>query len=305
MLDEMEAQTKAIYKDIQATQDRQKHYANKERSEGTFKLGNKPLKVRLRPWKQPVQISQNYYFRLKDLWECFSEWSTVGLGVPITLPSKEHLTQYYVPYLSAIQLYSSGTKVVRCSFIIRLLVTVLSMAPIARNKFVNSGTNGMKVEVKACQRLRYEFMEDKQPGERIPLYFKVQKLADTDSHVLKSLCSNDLSSSSWMSIVWQPIHRIPACITIKDVGSTFLTYHSLSTAFFGKPFFLSLNTSVALEAFGVAAYQLKGHVWTSEDATQKLYGRLKASSQAWLDQLRVRHPDFEFYKARTPKLFIS
>ncbi|MCO5609158.1 hypothetical protein L7F22_063380 [Adiantum nelumboides] len=262
-----------------------------------------PLKVRLRPWKQPVQISQNYYFRLKDLWECFSEWSTVGLGVPITLPSKEHLTQYYVPYLSAIQLYSSGTKVVRLNWF-----SIMYRAPIALNKFGNSGTNEMKVEVKACQRLRYEFMEDKQPRERIPLYFKVQKLADTVSHVLKSLCSNDLSSSSWMSVVWQPIHRIPACITIKDVGSTFLTYHSLSTAFFddSREVTRSLRlvvpneTSIALEAFGVAAYQLKGHVWTSEHANQKLYGRLKASSQAWLDQLRVRHPDFEFYKARTP-----
>ncbi|MCO5587836.1 hypothetical protein L7F22_041788 [Adiantum nelumboides] len=38
MLDEMEAQTKAIRKDIQAAQDRQKHYADKDRSERTFKL---------------------------------------------------------------------------------------------------------------------------------------------------------------------------------------------------------------------------------------------------------------------------
>ncbi|MCO5570812.1 hypothetical protein L7F22_024540 [Adiantum nelumboides] len=39
MLDEMEAQTKTICKDIQAAQDIQKHYADKDRSERIFKLG--------------------------------------------------------------------------------------------------------------------------------------------------------------------------------------------------------------------------------------------------------------------------
>ncbi|MCO5585579.1 hypothetical protein L7F22_039514 [Adiantum nelumboides] len=41
MLDKLEAQTKAIRKDIQAAQDRQEHYADKDRSERTFKLGDK------------------------------------------------------------------------------------------------------------------------------------------------------------------------------------------------------------------------------------------------------------------------
>ncbi|MCO5600050.1 hypothetical protein L7F22_054158 [Adiantum nelumboides] len=41
MLDEMEAQTKAILKDIQAAQDRQNHYADKDRSKRTFKLGER------------------------------------------------------------------------------------------------------------------------------------------------------------------------------------------------------------------------------------------------------------------------
>ncbi|MCO5575354.1 hypothetical protein L7F22_029154 [Adiantum nelumboides] len=54
MLDEMEAQTKAICKDIQAAQDRQKHYADKDRSERTFKLGDRVIndqayKLRLPP----------------------------------------------------------------------------------------------------------------------------------------------------------------------------------------------------------------------------------------------------------------
>ncbi|MCO5575082.1 hypothetical protein L7F22_028879 [Adiantum nelumboides] len=43
MLDKMEAQTKAICKDIQAAQNRQKHYVDKDRSERTFKLGDKVI----------------------------------------------------------------------------------------------------------------------------------------------------------------------------------------------------------------------------------------------------------------------
>ncbi|MCO5612609.1 hypothetical protein L7F22_066878 [Adiantum nelumboides] len=41
MLDEMDVQTKAIRKDIQAAQDRQKRYADKDRSERVFKLGDR------------------------------------------------------------------------------------------------------------------------------------------------------------------------------------------------------------------------------------------------------------------------
>ncbi|MCO5568116.1 hypothetical protein L7F22_021812 [Adiantum nelumboides] len=58
MLDEMEAQTKAICKDIQAAQDRHKNYADKDKLERTFKLGDKVgLEVKLPlviecPWEK-------------------------------------------------------------------------------------------------------------------------------------------------------------------------------------------------------------------------------------------------------------
>ncbi|KAH7299262.1 hypothetical protein KP509_24G002800 [Ceratopteris richardii] len=46
------------------------------------------------------------FFSLNDLWDSFDEWSAYGAGVPI-LYSKESVMQYYVPYLSGIQLYAS------------------------------------------------------------------------------------------------------------------------------------------------------------------------------------------------------
>jgi len=45
------------------------------------------------------------FFNLGDLWSSFDEWSAYGAGVPLRLPSGETIVQYYVPYLSALQIY--------------------------------------------------------------------------------------------------------------------------------------------------------------------------------------------------------
>ena len=57
MLEDMEAQTKAIRKDIQAAQDRQKHYADKKRSERIFKEGDMVF-LRVRPKKSNLSLGK-------------------------------------------------------------------------------------------------------------------------------------------------------------------------------------------------------------------------------------------------------
>lgn len=58
------------------------------------------------PWeKETVE-----YFTLGDLWNCYDEWSAYGAGVPIVLNNSETLVQYYVPYLSAIQIFTSNSS---------------------------------------------------------------------------------------------------------------------------------------------------------------------------------------------------
>jgi len=47
------------------------------------------------------------YFNLADLWEQYYEWSAYGAGVAVQLPEGEKVVQYYVPYLSGIQLYTN------------------------------------------------------------------------------------------------------------------------------------------------------------------------------------------------------
>lgn len=50
------------------------------------------------------------YFVLGDLWESFKEWSAYGAGVPLLLDGNESVKQYYVPYLSGIQLYVDPSR---------------------------------------------------------------------------------------------------------------------------------------------------------------------------------------------------
>ncbi|KAK8487897.1 hypothetical protein V6N13_017570 [Hibiscus sabdariffa] len=50
------------------------------------------------------------YFMLGDLWESFKEWSAYGAGVPLILNGFDSVVQYYVPYLSGIQIYADSLQ---------------------------------------------------------------------------------------------------------------------------------------------------------------------------------------------------
>ncbi|CAN1221595.1 hypothetical protein LINGRAPRIM_LOCUS325, partial [Linum grandiflorum] len=47
------------------------------------------------------------YFTLSDLWDCYDEFSAYGAGTEVALEDGDSITQYYVPYLSAIQLFTN------------------------------------------------------------------------------------------------------------------------------------------------------------------------------------------------------
>ncbi|KAJ6811657.1 uncharacterized protein M6B38_152625 [Iris pallida] len=61
-------------------------------------------KMRMRGWRS-CDTEQRPYFLLADLWESFKEWSAYGAGVPLVLNGSDCVVQYYVPYLSGIELY--------------------------------------------------------------------------------------------------------------------------------------------------------------------------------------------------------
>lgn len=62
----------------------------------------------MRDWRT-CDIEFQPYFILNDLWESFKEWSAYGAGVPLVLNGGDSVVQYYVPYLSGIQIYGEAS----------------------------------------------------------------------------------------------------------------------------------------------------------------------------------------------------
>lgn len=63
----------------------------------------------MRGWRT-CDVEFQPYFVLGDLWESFKEWSAYGAGVPLILNDSDSVVQYYVPYLSGIQLYGASSR---------------------------------------------------------------------------------------------------------------------------------------------------------------------------------------------------
>ncbi|RVW20466.1 hypothetical protein CK203_110137 [Vitis vinifera] len=67
------------------------------------------LSKTMRGWRT-CDVEFQPYFELGDLWESFKEWSAYGAGVPLVLNDSDCVVQYYVPYLSGIQIYGNSMK---------------------------------------------------------------------------------------------------------------------------------------------------------------------------------------------------
>ncbi|MED6181041.1 hypothetical protein PIB30_015726 [Stylosanthes scabra] len=221
----------------------------------------------MRGWKT-CDVEYQSYFTLDDLWESFKEWSAYGAGVPLLLDQNESVVQYYVPYLSAIQLYGQSSQkssakprytsedsdgdyyrdscsdessdyeygkktdqfVGQTSQYLTGDVS-LGMSRLSvhdKHSTIQEGFSSDDSETGNPQDLVFEYFEPDPPYSREPLADKVLYLA---RHYpgLKSLRSCDLLPASWMSVAWYPIYRIPTGPTLKDLDACFLTYHTLHT----------------------------------------------------------------------------
>ncbi|GAB2294301.1 hypothetical protein Dimus_028511 [Dionaea muscipula] len=224
-------------------------------------------KTSIRGWGNLEDESQPY-FVLGDLWESFKEWSAYGAGVPLLLNGTDSVVQYYVPYLSGIQLYidpskpsprirrpgeesdgdtsretssdgSSDLDTDRGSNYFQGAwnqqdltdATVHGMQRLSmRNKPFN-GSSSDEGE-SSTGALVFEYMEYDPPYSREPLADKISTLSSGFSN-LKMYRSCDLSPASWVSVAWYPIYRIPTGPTLQNLDSCFLTFHSLCTPVHG------------------------------------------------------------------------
>lgn len=199
-------------------------------------------------WTQHSK-DETEYFRLSELWDCFDELSAYGLGSKVELNNGESVTQYYVPYLSAIQLYTSKSPAFSrnqsdvVDFESECWSDDSEIEKLSRS--TSSGSSKIWDSVSddsACDTpsmrdklgsIEFQYFESTKPHLRVPLITKVTELAEKYPRVL-TLRSVDLSPASWMAIAWYPIYHIPSQKTDKDLSTCFLSYHTLSSALQGN-----------------------------------------------------------------------
>ncbi|CAK7333247.1 unnamed protein product [Dovyalis caffra] len=306
-------------------------------------------KTSVRGWRtREVQHHQNLYFVLGDLWESFKEWSAYGAGVPLLLNGSETVVQYYVPYLSGIQLYidpsrpslrlrrpgeesdtessretsSDGSSDYGAERVAsngvweplnQLNVTDTNIQSLSRLSLRNKPLRGSSSD--ECEisnppgRLIFEYMEYASPFTRQPLADQISVLASQFPE-LKTLRSCDLSPSSWISVAWYPIYRIPMGPTLQNLDACFLTYHSLSTTFQSQNtermqlhgstvrelHRADMSLKLPLPTFGLASYKFKVSFWNPNGLYEcQKSGSLLRAADNWLRLLQVNHPDYRFF----------
>lgn len=277
------------------------------------------------------------YYELADLWEAFGEWSAYGAGVPLLLNGTDGVVQYYVPFLSAIQLYGSrlpsSSKTKSCRYLNEgsdgdnAPETSSDVSNESDNDNDNERSIGRTTQCLAeniCtdqERLSsddcdssnqepppvFQYMEHDAPYGRQPLADMISVFACKfpDLNTYKSC---DLLPSSWISVAWYPIYRIPTGPTLQDLDACFLTFHSLSTTpdgtISGCPETNNLHNSkvasvpgkITLPLIGLASYKLNGSLWTSnQHHEQQLTTSLLKAADDWLCQRQVDHPDYRFF----------
>ncbi|KAL3505672.1 hypothetical protein ACH5RR_031054 [Cinchona calisaya] len=277
-------------------------------------------KTSMREWRNADDEFQPY-FVLSDLWESFKEWSAYGAGVPLILNGTEIVIQYYVPFLSGIQLYIDPSR----SLMSQRRPGEESDADSSRETSSDGsgeigadggGNNvqGHENEIKDPPGLLiFEYLAQDQPYGREPLVDKISHLASQFPD-LKTYRSCDLTPASWISVAWYPIYRIPMGPTLQSLDACFLTYHSLSmplriaknkdwlhlhgSAIGGKRQDTDMPLRLSLPTFGLASYKFKISFWNHSGGYQSRNAdSLEQAAGNWLRGLQVNHPDYRWFES--------
>ncbi|KAL6842032.1 hypothetical protein ACP4OV_028011 [Aristida adscensionis] len=254
---------------------------------------------------------------LSSVWEWYEEPGCFGLEVEINRSlrsdssgtySVSEFSTYYVPSLSAIQLFGQSKKL--------------------DNKFDRKEESSM-LSTKH-ERLMFEYIELEMPSSRPPLFIKIKQLVDGmssqmigDPEMLESLQLCDLHPASWFCVAWYPIYPIPH----GSCRAAFLTYHCLGQLVpqtSSSDMAADGPTHVICPVVGLLSYNSKGEKWfelreprykqTSDssletDRAQVLNKRLQTLrhaasviSEAVLratGEGRNNHQDFQFFLSRS------
>ncbi|KAK9288711.1 hypothetical protein L1049_017174 [Liquidambar formosana] len=209
------------------------------------------------------------YFVLGDLWESFKEWSAYGAGVPLLLNGSDSVMQYYVPYLSGIQLYVDPSRP----------SPVLSNRKPGEDSDAESSRETSSDGSNDCEAER---------GANDVLHgaWGQQNLADANTQSLNRLSLRnkpfkgsssgeaEISNPPGKSVDWLHLHRS----SVTEVHGT------------------DMPIKLSLPIFGLAFYKFKVSVWNPNEVNecQKANSLMRAADN-WLRLLQVNHPDYRFF----------
>ncbi|KAE8664899.1 protein DEHYDRATION-INDUCED 19-like protein 4-like isoform X1 [Hibiscus syriacus] len=305
------------------------------------------------------EVNLRPYFCLGDLWECFSEWSVYGVGVPLLLNGSDSVKQYYVPSLSGIQLYVDPNRLRRASEDSDVESSIVASnagssdcetdrrvkgdVDGAWGKHNSRGiskppTSSLMMKWRLATRPGFWILNTLNKNSHIigNLYMtrQVHVGGDVECQVLShqmsvaltwmlafsltkqisSLASQfpdirmyrscDLLPTSWISVAWYPIYRIPMGPTLQNLDASFLTFHALSTCsrkVTGKNQLqfpasssrkicgVDASSKFSLPVFGLASYKLRGSILTPNCSQewQQANSLLQAANN-WLHGIGVQ-----------------
>ncbi|KAL9277044.1 hypothetical protein ACSQ67_025407 [Phaseolus vulgaris] len=155
------------------------------------------------------------YFNLKDLWDCYYEWSAYGVGTPMMFEGGDTQMQYHVPYLSAIQIYSSKAVAAASSRFGRedsegAEYDSWSEDSGSDNLSRTLSNNSSKAwdvasldsnSEQADSELYLQYNETSPYWQRVSFTEKIDELARSHP-ALMTLKSTDISPISWMAVAW-------------------------------------------------------------------------------------------------------
>nr|XP_034601730.1 uncharacterized protein LOC117862380 [Setaria viridis]TKW05566.1 hypothetical protein SEVIR_7G185000v2 [Setaria viridis] len=238
-------------------------------------------------------------FYLGDLWNLFYQWSACGVGTSVCIAPGETLEQFFVPYLSAIELYTYKTDVPTSQSMLydKRFIEYSQHSTIDWTHGCQTPSPVSKVEVESKEELFFKYFESDSPYERVPFVDKVYELYHNCPGLI-SLSSAELSPSSWLSVFWYPSGHVPAK-NRKDLNTCFLTYHSLSTSEAVSLDNVNASDHVALAPFGLATYKLDTKVWASPNSDDEEYiSSLFDAARSWLKKHNIHHNDFNHFSYR-------
>lgn len=176
---------------------------------------------------------------LDDIWKFYHEPSLYGREVWTLGGQRGPSHAYFVPYLSAMQLFTPATP-------------------------GDPGSKSLYVcDVEGWPRhmhLMCEHLEEEPPFNRMPMYDMLQMLSEQEplaggpGEQLRTLPIADLHPASWYAVAWYPVYRIPDA----PLTTRFLTYHSI-----GSIFSILQAGKEGLPAPGMLPLQVVGVKWNN------------------------------------------